>query len=126
MSPIIHLFTNHLIGYETLLRSNVCTPEELFYRAQQTERLFELDTASIYKSLSTFFMNNEGYNPFLFVNILPSTILHPYFLSFVDQYANHIPKKKIIFEINEIDSIENIGLFRNTTSHLRKRGFRLH
>jgi EAL domain-containing protein (putative c-di-GMP-specific phosphodiesterase class I) len=121
--PIIHLITNRLIGYEALLRCGVRPPVELLYRAQQIGRLFELDSASIHKSLANYFKNNN--EKVLFLNILPNTILHPCFLSFVDEYLNHIPREKIIFEINENSSIENMDSFKYILSYLRGQGFRI-
>jgi EAL domain-containing protein (putative c-di-GMP-specific phosphodiesterase class I) len=120
--PIYSLLSNRLVGHEALLRSDCFTPEELFNWAKEANRLYELDTASIYKGISTFYKGVKNRNCTLFVNVFPSTIIHPHFLNFIEQYLDFIPTEKVVFELNECGYIKNYDLLKQTIFHLRKKG----
>ncbi|WP_064745651.1 EAL domain-containing protein [Paenibacillus sp. UNC451MF] len=102
--PIVYMKNREVLGFEALIRSNRGNPEQLFERARQDNKLFDLDTQSVLGAvgqcngiLSTVRKSQ------LFVNIYPSTLLHPDFTSFLDlllqQRTNH--ELDIVFEINE-------------------------
>lgn len=124
--PIYYLLSNHLLGYEALLRSDFFTPSALFNLARKTNKSYELDTASIYTGISTFYqLEVERPDSLLFVNVLPSTILHPNFLNFIKQCGGYLPAEKIVFEINECGCIGDYDILKGAISYLRKRGFRI-
>lgn len=124
--PIFQLLTNTIAGYEALLRSPPYPPEYLFNLAFEERRLFELDITSIYHSISMFFTTSYNQSDFpVFINIFPSTIAHPCFPCFIEQCLSKIPQKNIVFEINEIGSVEDYALFRKVTSYLREEGYRI-
>lgn len=124
--PIYYLLSNRLLGYEALLRSDSFTPCALFNLAQETNKSYELDTASIYTGISTFYeLEVERHDSLLFVNVLPSTVLHPNFLNFIEQYEAYLSAEKIVFEINECGCIKDYERLKRTISYLRQKGFRI-
>jgi EAL domain-containing protein (putative c-di-GMP-specific phosphodiesterase class I) len=124
--PIYYLANWSLCGYEALFRSELfLNPEVVFEIARKQKNLFELDTASVFHSAFTYFAaKREG---FLFFNIFPSTLLHPAFFSFMENFfANiRIPGKNIVLEINEAEEITNVQKLWEVISFLRQNGFRI-
>ncbi|WP_225948403.1 EAL domain-containing protein [Paenibacillus sp. OAS669] len=102
--PIVYMTNREVLGFEALIRSNKGNPEQLFEKARQDDKLFELDTQSVLGAVEQCnqMMSNTKKSQ-LFVNIYPSTLLHQDFTSFLDALiqlrTNHT--LDIVFEINE-------------------------
>jgi EAL domain-containing protein (putative c-di-GMP-specific phosphodiesterase class I) len=107
------------IGYEVLLRTNFApNPEIAFQEAKKEKMLFELDSRSIKKAIRTYFLEGALQNGYLFINIYPSTILHPNFPSFLKDlmsdkdicYQIKLHNTKIVLEISESEYISVVNL----------------
>ncbi|GGH83866.1 EAL domain-containing protein (putative c-di-GMP-specific phosphodiesterase class I) [Pullulanibacillus pueri] len=109
--PIYNLVDGSIKGYEVLLRADeFSNPEPIFELAQKKKQLFELDTRSIYKGIKTY--HEAGLTPKevkLFINVFPSTLLNPKFLSFVKDIMNeHVElRQHLVMEIIESEVITN-------------------
>lgn len=111
--PIWNLKSNHVHGYEALLRGN-SPPEELFKRALENNKLVELDYLAHTLALSTFY--GEGS---LFLNLHPKTLEKGFK---IDLSEFNIDPTKVVIEITEheilnestakknIKDIKNIGI----------------
>lgn len=124
--PIYHLSEWRIIGFESFLRSEFyLNPVQIFQLARKTNILYEMDTGSIFKSISEFFEQFRMSNRLLFVNIFPSTLLNPAFPTFLEQLSKRIkiPQQQIVFEINEAESIEDIRPLLEMVTHLRNCDF---
>jgi EAL domain-containing protein (putative c-di-GMP-specific phosphodiesterase class I) len=125
--PIKSLNCGERLGYEVLLRSEYYTnPEIIFKEAIEEDVLYALDSHSLYKGISTFvaegFVRGEGK---LFLNVLPSTILNPEFLSFISQSVEEklLDRQDIVLEISETEIIEQLEEFMEKIVELKKAGF---
>ncbi|MEH7236739.1 EAL domain-containing protein [Bacillus sp. JJ1562] len=124
--PIIDIQTWTRLGYEGLLRtSHTANPEETFKLAKTEKQLYELDSRSIHKAAFTFhsagFSKKDGH---LFLNVFPSTITNTNFLPFIKKIIteNNYISQQVIFEISEMESINDyIGLKENI-SKLKSEG----
>lgn len=124
--PLYYLSNWSLCGYEALFRCRLCeNPEIVFHAARKQKRIYDLDTASILLSALSYFSVKRDGN--LFVNVFPSTLLHPAFFSFIDKLTNNlsISTRNIILEINESEEIEDAQQMRIVISFLRRLGFRI-
>lgn len=131
--PIFDTVDLRKLGFEALLRGDIePSPKKLFNEAIQEEQLFELDSGSIQKAVRTYFSEsprNEGY---LFINVLPSTIIHRNFPSFLKQIMFDISNycqienysKLIVFEISESEdiSIFNLKTFTERIKLIKEAG----
>ncbi|WP_062351879.1 EAL domain-containing protein [Bacillus kwashiorkori] len=123
----VNVHLKKIMGYESLIRTPYFKNlDTLFNLAHISNHVFELDTASIKNSLrifNQFFTNND--QPYILINIFPSTIVNPCFLSFLEKMEKVYPEitKKLVFEINEAENTEDIALLKNTTEYLQKRGY---
>ena len=123
--PIYHLQDNKIKGYEGLLRSNhYSNPETVFDLARKEKQLYELDSRSIHKAVHAY--QSAGYSVEegkLFLNVLPSTILNPNFLSFVRNIMTEelLRSQQIVFEITEQEATD-FGRIKNIINFLRKLG----
>ncbi|MCQ6278574.1 EAL domain-containing protein [Bacillus sp. EB600] len=126
--PIFDIQEWKIIGYEGLFRlENVKNPETTFNWAKKAKKLYELDSNSIYKALLTF--KNAGYisrKEMLFLNVFPSTVTNPLFLTLIHQLINEekVSSQQIIFEINEneVMDFENV---KKEVHNLKNLGFRI-
>lgn len=90
--------------------------------ARINKRLFELDTASIINAALTFC--NSKVNGSLFINIFPSTMLHPSFTEILEiLFLTKNITKNIIFEINEVEKINDYQALRKVIALIREHGF---
>lgn len=126
--PVFNLNTGIKIAYEGLLRSEEYNnPENSFQSARHANKHYKLDTKSIYKAIITYFKAqiNKKDMELLFLNILPSTLMHQEFRSFIDKVKNdfEIQNQKIIFEINEVEEIPYSDYFLKTIKDLKEEGF---
>jgi EAL domain-containing protein (putative c-di-GMP-specific phosphodiesterase class I) len=119
--PIYTLKDWHLFAYEALLRCEFFqNPELLFQLAMKKDRLYELDTLSIYHALTSIHMQYIQ----LFINVYPSTIVHPSFSDFLRKLKKiRSSRRNIVLEINESEKISDIDLLRQAIRFLRTNGF---
>ncbi|GAA3404932.1 EAL domain-containing protein [Paenibacillus hodogayensis] len=129
--PLVQLETGAPAGYEALLRSAASeSPERLFRTARAGGFLYELDTGAIRQAVSCYFgeIPDPRRAPLLFMNIFPSTLLHPSFDRFMedDLFRRHPPSGQMVLEINEAHEEEkmwDIQLLGDKIRELRRLGF---
>ncbi|MFD1708894.1 EAL domain-containing protein [Siminovitchia sediminis] len=122
--PIYYLNDGEKLGYEVLLRSRAFpNPEIAFQIAKKENKLFELDSRSIFKAISTY--QSSGKNEILFVNVFPSTISHPGFKAFLNQVdtSNFMSRQQVVFEISEAEPVEDLRSFKKKIAELKKLGY---
>jgi EAL domain-containing protein (putative c-di-GMP-specific phosphodiesterase class I) len=108
--PIFDIRTGELFGYEGLLRTDhFLSPEMFFDFAKKKNKLYELDSRSIYKAAVTY--AEEGYFSRagkLLLNVFPSTLTNPLFPTFINQILSSInlSTEQIILEINEDEILD--------------------
>lgn len=127
--PIYNLKDGCIVGYEALFRSNYYKdPEETFALAAKVKRLYELDSRSIHKAVSTYhsagLLSKRGK---LFVNVFPSTISNPKFPSLLNQIISEYPgiSQQLIIEISEKEIINFDKMFINHLTITKKLGIQL-
>lgn len=117
--PIYDIHNWCIIGYEALFRSSFSlNPTIMFEEAIEEKQLFELDSRSIQKAVRTYFSEGSGIKGNLFLNVYPSTIIHPNFLKFLDiimlEKEKHSQQVNIpigiVLEISESEDISNINI----------------
>lgn len=123
--PIIDIQNGRMIGYEVLFRSKATqNPLKTFEAARKENLLFELDSRSIKKAISSY--QNAGYSKkegYIFVNIFPSTILNPAFPSFVENILLKFSSTQhIVFEISESEIIYDYKIFQHIIFQLKGLG----
>jgi EAL domain-containing protein (putative c-di-GMP-specific phosphodiesterase class I) len=124
--PLFSLSNWDIYGYEGLFRSEFCmNPEDVFRLAKTNGRLYELDTQSLFQALLTFSKYRKNNKNLIFVNVFPSTLSNPSFFYFLEQSLNQItiPYQRIVLEINEGETIEDIKAFRQIVFRLKNYGF---
>jgi len=113
------------IGSEIFLRSDM-NPDLLFSEAKAVNKLFELETKSIFKLLKVCNLINHRQ---LFINIYPSTVLHNDFPVFIQYVAHQFPhtKDKIVFEVIESEQIldEVFQSFKKRINLIRGLGYHI-
>ncbi len=116
--PIYDLQEWEIFGYEALIRTNQFPNAESFILlARQLNYLYLLDTASIQLAIESIKM----YNIKLFINIFPSTLVHPLFSPFLEMLNSSVPiKQNIVFEINESEKIFDYRLFKKSVEQLKE------
>jgi len=128
---IIDLSNYEVFGYEGLLRTfSYLNPQILFEEANKNGKLFSLDTISIQKAVTTYskeFKKTVKEDECLFLNIYPTTIMTPLFLTFIEklQAFSQISSNRIVFEINELENVDNVQNLREIVLHLKKIGFQI-
>lgn len=122
--PIFSLRGWEKLGYEALLRfKQLESPEPYFQLARKYGKLFELDTQSIRYAVQTFYSEeNPHKHKLLFINVFPSTLMHPSFFFFIGGLieAIKIPKKKIVLEINAEEKISDMKLLKEVVLRLKE------
>ncbi|MGG4444772.1 EAL domain-containing protein [Brevibacillus fortis] len=127
--PLLHLRSGQFFGYEALLRSSTHqSPEFLFRKARSEGHLYELDTLSMKKAIEVYFTNVTSFDhaPLLFINVFPSTLINPAFLSFISEDLFGSWNNRIVLEINEAneeDKMWEIRLLGQKIRELRQQGF---
>ncbi|MCA0991451.1 EAL domain-containing protein [Pseudalkalibacillus hwajinpoensis] len=134
MNDIYHCFqavwdikTWKIYGYEALIRhDDYHSVNDLILKAQQHNALFDLDLLSISKAIQV----HTSFAPsYLFLNIHPSTILHPDFENRVESYMrmHHLIPTKFILELTEGDLLstwENSNFIKRI-NWLKELGFKI-
>lgn len=120
--PIFDLKKEQQAGGELLLRTQFGTPDVIFQQAKEQGKLFELDTISIMKAMNTAALFKDQ---FLFLNVFPSTIKNPLFIPYIEELiqTKQINSSNVVFELNEAEKVQNIGLLRDRINKLRDLGF---
>lgn len=120
-----------LFGYEALLRFPEGFADEgieaCFEWARDAGVLYDLDTRSITGAADSFPLYQLDKER-LFINIYPSTLLHPQFEKFIDQFLLTYPQAagKVVFELNETKSEEDsweIKELKEKVQLLKEKGF---
>lgn len=125
--PIIDIQTWTRLGFEGLLRtSHFENIEDTFKLAKIEKQLYELDSRSIHKAALTYhsagFSKKDGY---LFLNVFPSTLTNTNFLPFIRKIIteNTYFSQQIIFEISEMEVINDFSSLKKNIMQLRSEGF---
>lgn len=129
--PIYALDSWETLGFEALLRTAFAKGqiEELFSLARRHNYLYKLDTMAIEGAIKNFpfeVLKSED----LFINVFPSTLLHPHFQRFLAYLLNTYKnaKHRIVWELNETlhekKLWESPALFARATS-LKEAGFKI-
>ncbi|WP_158591790.1 EAL domain-containing protein [Oceanobacillus halophilus] len=127
IQPIVDLHANKAMGYEFLVRSpQFQNPESLFRYASEVNQLFQLDMHSISQIFKTYHKEQDGMlGKYLFINILPSTFMHPSFQKELQKIVEslNIQPNNIVFEITEVERGTNLATLRSSVADLKKQGF---
>jgi EAL domain-containing protein (putative c-di-GMP-specific phosphodiesterase class I) len=117
-----------VLGVEFLFRSKAGNPEFIFQMAREENKLFELDTKSISRAFQTFYSQKQiTIDGLLFINIFPSTILHPTFPSFIAHLLDCFPEscKNVVFEMIETEKVSNEERLKERIHFLQCCGFKI-
>ncbi|CAH0346416.1 EAL domain-containing protein [Bacillus sp. CECT 9360] len=103
--PLWNITNWRVYGYEGLLRTQldeVFKPEDLFHQARLEGTLFEIEICLIKNYISNYPLFRTK-PELLFLNIFPSSLLHPEFECFIEELLKEHPyiSGRIVFEINE-------------------------
>ena len=121
--PICRLRSGQPIGFEALARFGGeprQPPDVWFSRAADVGMLLELEIEAVKAALPT--LEKLGPNQFLSVNVSPSTIVNPRFLSAVVA-TGRCPQ--VVVEVTEHAPIADYDAVNNALSRLRAHGVRL-
>lgn len=119
--PLYALENWDVFGYEALLRCKFFqNPESLFQLAIEKNRLYDLDCCSIYHALTSVNVQNIKF----FVNVYPSTMVHPSFPDFLEKLKSlRFSNQNIVFEINEAEKISDMSLFKRAVHYWKDKGY---
>lgn len=119
--PIFNLTTWEIMGYEALLRCDFFqNTEQLIKSAINCNRLFDIDTLSIYKALTSISNGNEKF----FVNIYPSTMMNKFFFNFLEKLKGcHLLIDNIVFKINQTEKILDFSSLNRMVNTIKNDGF---
>lgn len=121
--PIIDLESSRILGHEALLRGNA-SPEELFRRAEQVNRLFQLDIYAMNLAIEAYRNHERGSK--LFINCHPASFHHFHsFLTLAIIRNSQIEASQLVIEVTEHQSLENQVKVRNHVKLLKELGVSL-
>ncbi|WP_078430927.1 EAL domain-containing protein [Alkalihalobacterium alkalinitrilicum] len=125
--PIYDLNNWRILGFEVLLRSKLFpNPEATFIEARKEKKLYELDSGSIHKAISTYrsagLTKSKGK---LFLNIFPSTLLHPNFPTFLNKIIAEdvLLSQQIVLELSESEINNKMDELKQKIAVLKNFGF---
>ena len=115
--PLYALGNWDIFGYEALLRCKFFhSPECIFRLAIEKNRLYDLDCSSIHHALTSVNVRNIRF----FVNVYPSTMVHPSFPNFLEKLKSiSFSNQNIVFEINEAEKVLDMGLLRKVAFFMK-------
>lgn len=119
--PIYNLNTWEKIGYEALLTCEFFQNYELLIKsAINCNRIYDMDTTSIYKALISINLAHEK----LFVSVHISTIMNQSFFIFLEELKrSHYVNENIVFNINEIEKVTDYSTLNKIVGTVKKKGF---
>ena len=126
--PVANSGNISIFAYEALMRSKPrIAPPIIFQHARSNGNLYDLDTVCITNAIKEY-PHTYLQQQFLFINILPSTIVHDEFENFIHNLLVNYPhiRGRIVFEINEDSNEEGIWrqeVFLEGLSFLKSHGF---
>ncbi len=128
--PIVSLKTGEIVSYEALSRITLkpcsLTIEELFNMANQMNQAWNLDSLCRKKALKASQKLPSDLQ--LFINVDANILLDQEFVQgFTKEYLNkyHLDSHRIVFELSEKTSIQNMELFNKAVKHYRNQGFKI-
>ncbi|WP_458413683.1 EAL domain-containing protein [Schinkia sp. CFF1] len=123
--PIYQLEAGQCYGYEALLRSNSYNPLTLFKMAEEKQHKSNLDLLSAQNSIQAFSKSAKNNDCLLFINLFPSTLIHSsctYLYDFIK--LNPVTAyNRIVIEISESESLDDLHKFTETVLSLKKAGY---
>lgn len=131
--PIIASETYSIYAFEALCRINGPNPfgtiEELFTQAMNLKYSLELDMKCRENAICLASEQNiQRLHAQLFINICPSSLLHPDHNTGSTEYFAQkckLEKSNIVLEITEQEAVSNYKLFEKAIHHYRDRGFKV-
>ena len=128
--PIVSLCDRSVYGYECLSRGiaqdgSIMPPADLFKQAKDLKLVFNLDRVVRENAIRTAF--NSGVEGYVFINFLPNAIYDPEYClkttMAVAEEAN-IERERIVFEIVESESFEDVDHLKRILSYYQSKGVR--
>ncbi len=131
--PIVSLQQSRVFAYEALCRVVGTNPfdniEGLFRQARICGKTLQLDMRCRENGMALASGQGlAGKNALLFLNICPTSLLHPDHSAGTTGILAHkygIEKNNIVLEITEQEAVSNYKLFRTAIDHYRSKGFRI-
>jgi EAL domain-containing protein (putative c-di-GMP-specific phosphodiesterase class I) len=128
--PIVSLKEREVYGYECLSRGiaqdgSIIPPGDLFRQAKDLKLLFNLDRVARENALQH--ACDKKVPGYVFINFLPNAIYDPeYCLRTTMEKARqvNIPRDRIVFEIVESESFEDIDHLKRILSYYQSQGVR--
>lgn len=123
--PIMDIQRSSLFGLEALLRVDEkygLTPLDLFSMAKAADMTYELDMTALQAAIQSFSAEYGNNGVKLFLNVLPSTLLHPQFLHDFRRLLSSfgMSGQQIMLEINENEMIANFASLKERIHNLRQ------
>lgn len=122
--PIFQLETGNILGYEALLRNNrpslELTPMDIFEQAERKNCRTALDCQLLFKAMNS--MRDTDHSR-LFLNIFPSTLLEPWFLSCWNTHA--IVFSSVVLEISESEPVHDWKTLKAIINKLQDKGVKI-
>lgn len=121
--PIYQLETGKVFGYEALVRNkplNNLSPMDIFKQAEKEVCRTTLDCQLLFKAMNS---NRDISHNILFLNIFPSTLLEPWFLSWWDKHST--TAHPIVLEISESEPVSDWKTLKAITNELRDKGVKI-
>lgn len=122
--PIFRLETGDILGYEALLRNNKPSlkfePMDIFEQAERKDCRTALDCQLLFKAMDS--MKAASHNK-LFLNIFPSTLLEPWFLSWWN--AHVIVFFPVVLEISESEPVYDWKTLKTIINKLQDKGVKI-
>lgn len=128
--PLMGSESGEIFAYEALIRTTpFINPEIIFNYGRDKGLLFKFDSDAISNAIKEFpYYFFEKY--ILFLNVYPSSIVHPNFKNFIENLLHNYPKIKyrIVFEINEASCEKDFwkeDFFSECLQWLKYMGFKI-